>query len=351
MQKILITGTAGFIGFHLVDRLVNEDFQIIGLDNINNYYDVSLKHARLREHGIEAAHLKNKELTKSNTLSNYSFVKADLEDRDFLLELFEEYQFDFVVALAAQAGVRYSLEAPEKYIKSNIEGFFNILESCRAFPVTHLIYASTSSVYGLNEKMPFKESDSANHPISLYSATKKSNEVMAHSYSHLFQIPTTGLRFFTVYGPWGRPDMALFKFAKAMLKGEAIDAYNHGNMVRDFTYVTDITENIARLLTIAPHATDNWDALQPNPAFSSAPYRILNIGNNNPVALKRYIEAIEEALNMEAEKNLLPMQPGDVPATYADVDALTMLTGFKPQTDVKTGVEQFVKWYKEYYAS
>lgn len=349
-MKVLVTGTAGFIGYHMLKRLMEEvDTQVIGLDNINSYYDPSLKHARLKDCGINTDEIEYNKLIESVTHPSYNFIKLDLEDKENLTSLFKEQQFDYVIALAAQAGVRYSLEAPDAFIQSNINGFMNILECCRQFPVKHLIYASTSSVYGLNATMPFNSSHSANHPVSLYAATKKANEMMAHSYSHLFGIPSTGLRFFTVYGPWGRPDMALFKFAKAMMEGKPIDVYNNGEMVRDFTYVSDIVENIARLVKIPPQIDKTWDTKKPNPATSSAPYRVLNIGNSNPVPLMEYIEALENALGIKAEKNFLPMQPGDVQATFADVTDLENITGFRPETPVREGVKSFVSWYKERY--
>jgi UDP-glucuronate 4-epimerase len=348
-MKVLVTGTAGFIGFHLANRMMGEDVEIIGLDSINDYYDVSLKHSRLALHGIDASQVKYGEIIKSTKYPNYSFVQLKLEDIDGMRKLFDEQKFDAVAALAAQAGVRYSLENPHSYITSNVNGFMNVLEGCRYNNVKHLVYASTSSVYGLNTAMPFKPSDSTNHPMTLYAATKKSNEMMAHSYSHLFSLPTTGLRFFTVYGPWGRPDMALFKFTKATLDGQAIDVYNNGNMVRDFTYVGDIVENIFRLLPKPPQPNKEWDSADPVSSLSSAPYRILNIGNSSPVPLLDYIEAMEDALGMKAKRNMLPMQPGDVPATYANVDDLEAITDFRPRTTVKEGVKNFIDWYKMYY--
>lgn len=349
-MNILVTGSAGFIGFHTVCRLLNAgQGEVTGMDNLNAYYDISLKHDRLRQLGIEPGDIRYKEIVSSKTQARYSFIQLNLEDRDAVYQLFSEKKFDCVIALAAQAGVRYSLEAPYQFVDSNIGGFMSLLEACRHFPVKHLIYASTSSVYGLNTAMPFSPQEGTQHPISLYSATKKANEMMAHSYSHLFGIPCTGLRFFTVYGPWGRPDMALFKFTKAILEDKPIDVYNNGKMTRDFTYVSDIVENICRLVSLPPLPDPGWDASHPNPATSSAPYRILNIGNSSPVPLMEYIEAIEEATGKKAQKNLLPMQPGDVPDTYADVSALESLTGFRPATTVKEGVRQFVAWYRQYY--
>lgn len=348
-MKILITGTAGFIGFHMANRMFSEGHEIVGLDSINNYYDVALKHKRLELAGIDAAGLEYNKLQQSSKHPNYKFIQLRLEDKDAMQQFFAEQKFDYVIALAAQAGVRYSLENPYSYIQSNVDGFMNILEGCRHNHVKHLIYASTSSVYGLNTKMPFSPSDGANHPMTLYAATKKANEMMAHSYSHLFGIPSTGLRFFTVYGTWGRPDMALFKFTKATLEGQPIDVYNNGNMTRDFTYVSDIVENIFRLLPHPPAGGSSWDSADPDPAVSSAPYRILNIGNSSPVQLMEYIEAMEAALGVQAVKNFLPMQPGDVPATYANVDDLEAITGFRPNTSVRDGVKKFIDWYLEYY--
>lgn len=348
-MKILITGTAGFIGFHMASRLLHEDVTIVGIDNLNDYYDVTLKYNRLRQAGIDIDEVAVNKPVVSATHPNYTFIKMSLEDKDAIFSLFEQHRFDCVIALAAQAGVRYSLESPYQFIESNVNGFISILEAARHFPVKHLIYASTSSVYGLNTTMPFAPHHDTQHPISLYSATKKANEMMAHSYSHLFGIPSTGLRFFTVYGPWGRPDMALFRFTKAILAGTPIDVYNHGNMSRDFTYVSDIVENIFRLIPHPPVRNEAWDAANPDPAGSSAPYRILNIGNSDPVPLPEYIEAIETATGRKAIKNLLPIQPGDVPATYASVSSLEAITGFRPQTSVKEGVQRFVDWYRSYY--
>lgn len=348
-MKVLVTGAAGFIGYHTVERLLQENAFVVGLDNINDYYDVSLKYARLSEHGIDKEAVMYNKLVDSQTNPNYQFIKLNLEDSGNVRRLFEQHQFDYVIALAAQAGVRYSLTSPEVYVDSNIKGFMTLLEACRSYPVKHLVYASTSSVYGMNGSLPFSESDSTQHPISLYAATKKANEMMAHSYSHLFAIPTTGLRFFTVYGPWGRPDMALFKFTKAIINDEAIDVYNNGEMLRDFTYVADIVENIFRLLPKPPVINGTWDNLNPDPSDSSAPYRILNIGNNKPVKLTEYIAAIEYALGKTAVKNMLPLQPGDVLSTHASIDKLTSITGFLPQMPVKDGVKKFVDWYVNYH--
>ncbi|MBZ7156020.1 NAD-dependent epimerase, partial [Klebsiella oxytoca] len=329
----LVTGAAGFIGFHVSQRLLKDGHQVTGIDNLNDYYDVNLKQARL-------------DLLQSPL---FSFHKIDLADRVRMEQLFVAEKFDRVIHLAAQAGVRYSLENPHAYADSNLLGFLNILEGCRHNHVEHLLYASSSSVYGLNRKMPFSTDDSVDHPVSLYAATKKANELMAHTYSHLYGIPTTGLRFFTVYGPWGRPDMALFKFTKAMLEGKSIDVYNHGKMKRDFTYIDDIVEAIIRLQDILPNKDNEWSVESGSPATSSAPYRVYNIGNSSPVELMDYITALEEALGMEAEKNMMPMQPGDVIETSADTAALYNAIDFKPETTVKKGVESFVNWYKKYY--
>lgn len=332
-MKFLVTGAAGFIGFHTCKRLLEAGHQVVGIDNMNDYYDVNLKQARL-------------DLLQS---SLFSFHKVDLADRQGIAELFAEEKFNRVIHLAAQAGVRYSLENPHAYADSNLIGYLNILEGCRHNKVEHLLYASSSSVYGLNRKMPFSTDDSVDHPVSLYAATKKANELMAHTYSHLYGIPTTGLRFFTVYGPWGRPDMALFKFTKAMLEGNSIDVYNYGKMKRDFTYVDDIVEAIVRVQDVIPQSNAEWTVENGSPADSSAPYRVYNIGNSSPVELMDYITALEEALGMVAEKNMMPIQPGDVLETSADTKPLYDLVGFKPQTTVKEGVQNFVDWYKAYY--
>jgi UDP-glucuronate 4-epimerase len=349
-HKILITGTAGFIGFHLVERLLADShFDIVGLDVINDYYDVNLKYARLAQHGIDGRVMQDREVQTSEKHMNYRFLKADLADHDFVVDFMVQEQFDFVVNLAAQAGVRYSIDNPRAYTHANIDGFLSILEGSRHSQVKHLVYASTSSVYGLNTQMPFSEKQPTQHPISLYSATKKANEMMAHTYSHLFRIPTTGLRFFTVYGPWGRPDMALFLFADAMLKGQAIKVFNHGQMIRDFTYVTDIVESVKRLV-VKPVTEDAlWNSDLPASDSSSAPFRVFNIGNNKPVQLMTYIEALENALGIIAIKKMMDIQPGDVPATHADSTALEAYVGFKPRTTVQEGVDAFVTWYRDYY--
>lgn len=330
-----MTGAAGFIGYHLSDSLINEGYQVFGLDNLNDYYDVTLKEARL-------AQLYRKQ-------RSLRFYKLSLEDADGVRQIFEEVKPDVVVNLAAQAGVRYSLENPHVYIGSNVAGFLNILEGCRHHGVRHLIYASSSSVYGLNTKMPFSVRHNVDHPVSLYAATKKSNELMAHAYSHLFGIPTTGLRFFTVYGPWGRPDMALFLFTKAILAGKPIKVFNHGKMQRDFTYVDDIVEALVRLVPRVPEGDPSWSGDAPNPATSHAPYRLYNIGNNSPVELLHMIESLEDALGKKAIKEFLPMQPGDVPATYADVEDLARDVDFRPNTPIEEGIRRFVDWYRGYY--
>jgi UDP-glucuronate 4-epimerase len=333
-MKILVTGAAGFIGMTASLRLLARGDEVVGLDNLNDYYDVRLKESRLAR------------LTPSPA---FRFVKLDVGDRAGMEQLFAAEKFDRVIHLAAQAGVRYSLQNPHAYIDSNVVGFTNILEGCRHNKVQHLVYASSSSVYGGNTKMPFSEHDSVDHPVSLYAATKKANELMAHTYSHLYGLPTTGLRFFTVYGPWGRPDMALFLFTKAILEGRPIDVFNHGNMQRDFTYVDDIVEGVIRVLDRVATADAGYDPILADPATSNAPYRVFNIGNNNPVPLLDFIGCIESALGMKAEKRLLPLQDGDVPATYANTDALRDWVGFVPGTGVQDGIAQFVKWYRDYY--
>ena len=328
-MKVLVTGAAGFIGFHLTLALLNRDDEVVGIDNLNDYYDPALKQLRLDE------------IAKHSKCSNFDFIKADISDRAFMEQLFADNSFDVVVNLAAQAGVRYSLENPHAYVESNLVGFVNILEGCRHSKVKHLVYASSSSVYGMNVKQPFSTEDRVDYPISLYAATKKSNELMAHTYSHLYNIPTTGLRFFTVYGPYGRPDMAYYKFTKAILNGDPIDVYNNGVMKRDFTYIDDIVEGVVRVMDKTPTSNEN--------KYSTAkpPYRIYNIGNNNPVTLRDFISAIEEACKVKANENLLPMQPGDVPITYADVDELVSEFDYKPSTSVKRGMKDFAKWYFE----
>lgn len=348
-MKILITGTAGFIGFHLAKRLLERGDEVIGLDCINDYYDVNLKYARLEQTGISRGEIEYGKFVQSSKFNNYKFLQLKLEDRDNILKLFSEEKFGKVCNLAAQAGVRYSIENPFTYIDSNIVGFLNILEGCRHNGVKHLAYASSSSVYGLNEEMPFSTSHNVDHPISLYAASKKSNELMAHTYSYLYGIPTTGLRFFTVYGPWGRPDMALFLFTKAILEGKPIDVYNNGNMQRDFTYIDDIVEGIIRVIDNPSKGDKEWTGKNPDPSCSVAPFKIYNIGNSSPVKLLDFIEAIESSLGKKAIKNLLPLQAGDVPATWADVDDLVDDLGYKPNTKVNDGIMSFVNWYKDYY--
>ncbi|AII15226.1 UDP-glucuronic acid epimerase [Campylobacter iguaniorum] len=348
-MKILVTGMAGFIGFHLSLELARRGDEVVGLDCVNDYYDVNLKYARLNELGIKRQNIKENELIKSEKYPNLSFFKANLEDFDTMKKLFEAAKFDVVVNLAAQAGVRYSLINPHAYIDSNITGFVNILECCRHYAVQNLVYASSSSVYGLNENMPFSTHESVNHPISLYAATKKSNELMAHTYSHLFGLPTTGLRFFTVYGPWGRPDMALFLFTDAAVHDKSIDVYNYGKMLRDFTYVGDIVKGVIKCIDNPAGPNPKWNSKVPDPATSSAPYKVYNIGNNSPVELLDYIKAIELRLGKEINKNLMPIQPGDVPATYADVGDLVKDFDYKPNTSVNDGVAKFVDWYLDYY--
>jgi UDP-glucuronate 4-epimerase len=333
-MKILVTGSAGFIGSMLSIRLLERGDEVVGIDNHNNYYDPKIKEARLER------------LVK---YKNYKHYKTDLNDNKKLSEIFKIHKFQKVVNLAAQAGVRYSIENPLAYINSNIVGFAHILENCRNNKVEHLVYASTSSVYGANTKMPFSEHDSVNHPLSVYAASKKSNELMAHSYSYLYQLPTTGLRFFTVYGPWGRPDMALFKFTKAIIEEKPIDVFNNGKHTRDFTYIDDIVEGVIKTLDNPATSNVNWNSKQPDPATSRAPWRIYNIGNNNPVQLMDYIKALEKTLGKKAKINFLPLQPGDVPDTYANVDNLKKKFNYKPSTSVISGVSNFVKWYKDYF--
>jgi UDP-glucuronate 4-epimerase len=333
-KKILVTGAAGFIGFHLSKRLLQRGDEVLGLDNLNDYYDVTLKLDRLKQIKFER---------------NFRPVRMDLADREAVSRLFSEEKFDMVVNLAAQAGVRYSLKNPYAYIDSNISGFLNILEGCRHAQVKHLVFASSSSVYGANTRMPFSVHDNVDHPVSLYAATKKADELMAHTYSSLYNLPCTGLRFFTVYGPWGRPDMAYFLFAKAILEGRPIDVFNYGKMRRDFTYIDDVAEGVLRVIDRVPRPNPDWSGDKPDPSTSYAPYKLYNIGNNNPVELMHFIEVIEDCLGKKAEKKLLQIQAGDVPTTYADVDDLIRDTGFKPSTPIEEGIRKFVDWYKEYY--
>jgi len=348
-KKILITGSAGFIGYHLIKKLIQTNNEIIGLDIINDYYDLRVKFGRLDKCGIHIQNIKHNEMTQSTKFSNYRFIKLDLSDQKHIYQLFENENFDVVVNLAAQAGVRYSITNPDAYLQSNIIGFYNILEACRQNKIKHLVFASSSSVYGWNEKLPFSTSDNVDHPISLYAASKKSNELLAHSYSALYNIPTTGLRFFTVYGPWGRPDMALFLFAKNIILGKPIDVYNHGNMMRDFTYIDDIVEGILRIIEKPAKPNSSWSGLDPDPGSSKAPYKIYNIGNNSPVRLMDFIEAIEKAIGKKAIKKLLPLQPGDVPASHADVTDLIRDFDYKPDTSIEEGISKFIKWYLEFY--
>ncbi len=333
-MKVLITGSAGFIGSALALRLMDRGDEVIGIDNLNDYYDVELKKARL---------------SRTTDYAAYTDVRVDLEDREGIAETFRKYQPQRVVNLAAQAGVRYSLENPHAYVDTNLVGFTNILEGCRHNGAEHLVYASSSSVYGSNTRMPFSVHDNVDHPVSLYAASKKANELMAHTYSHLYRIPTTGLRFFTVYGPWGRPDMALFMFTRNILARKPIDVFNYGNHRRDFTYIDDIVEGVVRVLDRVPEPNPDWNSDAPDSASSNAPYRLYNIGNNQPVELMHYIEVLEDCLGMQAEKNMLPLQPGDVPATYADVTDLVRDVGYKPDMSVEQGVANFVAWYRDYY--
>jgi UDP-glucuronate 4-epimerase len=334
MRKILVTGSAGFIGFHLCKRLIDRGDKIIGIDNLNNYYEVTLKVERLK-------HIEGRR--------HFKFIKIDIMDKNSIAMLFAKEKFDIVVNLAAQTGVGYSLINPHAYIDSNIVGFINILEGCRHNKTGHLVFASSSSVYGANTQMPFSVHQNVDHPLSLYAATKKANELMAHTYSHLYNLPSTGLRFFSVYGPWGRPDMVLFLFTKAILDGKPINVYNHGKMQRDFTYIDDIVEGIVRVMDQIPTPNPHWSGNNPDSATSYAPYRLYNIGNNNPIELLKFIEILEDCLGRKAKKNFLPMQPGDVPSTSADVDDLTKNVGFKPTTSLETGIKEFVYWYRNYY--
>ncbi len=333
-ESVLITGAAGFIGFHLSQRLLRDGFEVIGIDNLNDYYDVNLKKGRL---------------DILQKLPSFTFHKIDIADSAELNSLFGSNNIKYVVNLAAQAGVRYSLENPQAYVSSNITGFVNVLEGCRHHGIDHLVFASSSSVYGANTTQPFAVEHNVDHPVSLYAASKKANELMAHSYASNFGVPVTGLRFFTVYGPWGRPDMALFLFTKAILEGRPIDVFNNGDMKRDFTYIDDIVEGIARIMVLPAAKNEQWDGGNPDPSTSFAPYRVCNIGSNSPSSLMRFIEIIEKEVGLKAKKNLLPMQIGDVPSTFADVSSLKQLTGFEPSTSLTEGISSFVKWYKEYY--
>ncbi len=348
-MRILITGTAGFIGFHMANQLIQLQNEVLGIDNINTYYDVSLKYDRLLYAGIDAGKGNSGKLINSSKNKSYRFARLSLEDKDGLLNLFEYFKPEVVINLAAQAGVRYSLSNPDTYISSNVQGFLNILEACRKYPVKHLLFASSSSVYGLNRSMPFTVNDNVDHPASLYAATKKANELMAHTYSHLYGIPATGLRFFTVYGPWGRPDMALFIFTRSIIKGEKIQVYNFGNMERDFTYVDDIIKGIEKIINNPPVYNNNYDHFSPNPSSSSAPYRLYNIGNNRPVKLLDFIHAIENNTGKRADIEMLPLQPGDVEKTWADVEGLINDYNYHPATSIEEGIKQFIIWFRDYY--
>jgi len=343
MKKILVTGAAGFIGFHLCKRLLKSDFEVIAVDSLDDYYDVGLKTARI-DYLIER---KGEDLQSAR--GSFAFYKENLIDKEKLLKLFIREQFNYVIHLAAQAGVRYSLQNPQAYIDSNIQGFLNILEACRSYTPEHLLFASSSSAYGLNRQIPFSTKHHTDHPVSLYAATKKAGEMMAHAYAHLFQIPCTGLRFFTVYGPWGRPDMAYFSFTSKIFAGEPIEVFNNGEMMRDFTYIEDIVDEIVSLVYKAPEPNGSFDAFVPDPSFSSAPFRILNIGNNTRVRLMDFIRILEETIGINAVKVFKPMQSGDVYATFADIEDLTNLTGFRPTTPVEAGLRQFVDWFRDYY--
>ncbi len=342
MKKILITGAAGFIGYHLSKKLISNGYQVVGIDNINDYYDVNLKLARLKNLNIDTSKLNENE----EICGDIIFSKLDLTNLEALKELFKKHKFDYVVNLAAQAGVRYSLINPHSYVDNNITGFLNLLEACRAYPVKHLVFASSSSVYGLSKEIPFNEDSSADHPLAIYAASKKANEMMAHSYAHLFNVPCTGLRFFTVYGPWGRPDMALYIFTKAIVEDKEFEIFNNGNMSRDFTYIDDIVESVKRLIPLAPKRDNpKFDVKQPTPSKSTAPYQIFNIGNNNPILLMDFVEAIEKALGKKGKRVFKPMQPGDVASTYANVESLFDYINFKPETKIEDGINKFVEYY------
>ena len=347
-MKILVTGSAGFIGFHLSAHLLKEGHEVVGIDNINDYYTVELKYGRLAESGISRGEIDWHKTVKSEKYPKYRFIRMNLEDKHELMELCYREKFDTIINLAAQAGVRYSIDNPDAYIQSNVVGFINILEACRHTGVGHLVYASSSSVYGKNETMPFSTSHNVDHPISLYAATKKANELMAHTYSHLYNIPTTGLRFFTVYGPWGRPDMAYFLFARSISNNEPIKVFNHGKMKRDFTYVDDVVKGIASVLPFPAEADSTWSGKKPNPSSSSAPYQVYNLGNNKPVELMSFIKEIEKHIGKPAKMEFLEMQDGDVPATWADIDTIARKTNYNPSTTIEEGIRHFATWYKKY---
>lgn len=349
-MKILITGSAGFIGHFLTRKLLERGDEVVGLDNINDYYDVNLKYARLAETGVDRAGIDWNTLSPSSKFPNYRFIRLNLEDKRKLHTLFKKEKFDIVAHLAAQAGVRYSITNPDVYVQSNVAGFLNILEACRQFNIQHLVYASSSSVYGLNEQMPFSVGQCASHPVSLYAATKKSNELMAHAYSYLFNLPTTGLRFFTVYGPWGRPDMAYFMFTDSIMKNKPITVYNEGMMKRDFTYIDDVVEGIVHVLDVPAQPKTNWSGLRPDPSTSPAPYRIYNIGNDNPVALMDFIRIIEKNCDKKAQIIMKEHERSDVLSTWADIDQLVSDFDYKPVTPIQTGLSKFIKWFREYYA-
>ncbi len=349
-MRILVTGTAGFIGFHVANRLLNEGHTVIGFDSVNDYYDINLKYGRLAAAGIDMHEPNNHIKIKSTIYPSYFFYQGKLENKNNLENVFKKESIDIVVHLAAQAGVRYSLQNPEAYVSSNINGFANILECCRHFSIQHLVYASSSSVYGLNDSIPFKTTDNTDHPVSLYAASKKSNELMAHVYSHLFKLPTTGLRFFTVYGPWGRPDMALFIFTDSILKKKPVQIFNSGKMLRDFTYVDDIVDGVIKAMYKAPKQKKEWKKSTSDTSSSSAPYKIYNIGNNKPVNLLDFLDAIESELDVKAIKEFLPMQPGDVVTTYADITDIKNELGYLPETSIKDGIRNFINWYKKYYS-
>lgn len=349
-MKVLVTGAAGFIGAAVSKALIAQGHEVVGLDNLNDYYDIGLKYSRLKNLGIYKENIGWYKFSTSNLYDHFSFIRMNLEDTQAIRMLFANGQFDIVINLGAQAGVRYSINHPHTYIESNVDGFINVLEGCRTNMIKHLVYASSSSVYGLNGKVPFSEHDGIAHPVSLYAATKKSNELMAHAYSELYNIPTTGLRFFTVYGPWGRPDMSPFLFIDAILHNRPIKLFNKGDMLRDFTYIDDVVEGIIRIMEIIPTRNPQWDKMTPDPASSSAPYKIYNIGNQHPVRLMDYVKCIENSTGSEAKKDFLPMQPGDVYQTYADSSALAEITGFKPNTPLQEGINKTVEWFKSYYS-